>query len=145
MKAKIIVSIFFLLFASALRAAGTLPQGLWTVESVTVEKNTDGNLQTAVYNSAGDVENYIPCPQEWEINEKTIILTYSGGREKTVEYGIKGGLLIMEIAGAIQSYKYDVKGENLILAVSYEYVNNLPSGHTERIEEKRIITLRKNK
>ena len=146
MNAKMIISVCLLLSSIAVQAAGALPQGRWEVTQVTIEKNTGGNIQTTVYNTAADVQSYIPCPKEWEINEKNIVLHYLNGVEESVEYTFEGDRLII-LEDSMLPYWYSINGENLILTTTttYIYANNLPTGQTERIEEKWTITLKKQK
>ena len=147
MKTKIIISICLLLSSITIQATGVLPQGQWEVMQVTIEKNTDGNVQTAVYNTAADVKSHILCPQEWEINAETIVIRYPNGWEETsLSYIADDNQLIMQTAdGAIPPYQYNTNGGNLTLITTYNYVNNLPTGNTERISEKWIIILKKQK
>ena len=141
MKTKTIILICLLLTSIAAQAA--LPQGKWTVTQVTIEKNTDGDIQTTVYNTAAEVKSYILCPQKWEIDAQTIVQHYPGGWEETAGYTIKGNQLTIMAAGNAQLYQYSISGGNLILTATYDYVNNLPTGYTERINEKWTITLKK--
>ena len=123
-----------------------IPLGRWTVVQVAVEKNTGGNIETNVYNSAAELQGFfIPCIQEMEINEQTITVRYPNGREETVEYVVlDGNLLIVLILVGAQIYRYSVSGENLILIADYHYVNNnLQEKTTTRITENRIINLKK--
>ena len=123
--------------------AGMLPQGKWRIKTINVEKNTNGNLQTTVYAAASEVKSHILCPQEWEINEKNIVLRYPNGREDAAEYTLEGKQLTIIAAEKSLVYLYKTKGKNLILTATYTYVNNLPTGEVERIEEKWIIWLEK--
>lgn len=146
MNTKMIISVCLLLASIAVQATGMLPQGRWEVAQVTIEKNTDGNIQTTVYNTAADVQSYIPCPKEWEINKKNIVLHYLNGVEESVEYTFEGDRLII-LEDSMLPYWYSINGENLILTTTttYIYANNLPTGQTERIEEKWTIILKKQK
>jgi hypothetical protein len=125
------------------QAAGALPQGLWKVAQVTIEKNVDGNLQTTVYNTAEEVQSYIPCFREWEIKAQSIVIRYNDEWvETSPTYTIEGNRLsiVCELGG---SYGYELNGNTLTLTTVYHYVNNLPTGHTEQIEEKWTISLKK--
>ena len=119
-------------------------QGKWTVEKVTIEKNTDGKVQTTVYDSAAEVQSYIPCMKELVVNAQNITLRYPSGWEETAKYTLDGNQLKIMAATAMQSYQYSLNGASLILTVTYNYVNNLPTGQTKQIEEKWIINLVKN-
>ena len=146
MKTKMIISVCLLLASIAVvQAASVLPQGRWTIAQVTIEKNTDGNIQTTVYNTAADVKSYIPCPQELEINAQSVILRYPDGTEETTQYTLEDNQLTILIADAIQSCQYSIKDGNLTLTAKHNYVNNLPTGHKERIAEQWIISLKKQK
>ena len=143
MKTKTIILICLLLTSIATQAA--LPQGKWTVTQVTIEKNTDGNIQTTVYNTAAEMKSYYLCPQEWEINAQSIVLRYPSGREEiSPSYTIEGNRLMMMIEGALP-YQYSTSGGNLILTTTCEYINNLPTGYTEHISELWNIVLKKQK
>ena len=143
MKKHTLISLCFLLAVAA--QAGTLPQGRWTVTQVTVEKNTGGNIETTVYNSAAELQGFfIPCIQEMEINEQTITVRYPSGREETAVYTTEGDLLIIHIPVGADTYHYSTSGENLILTATYNYVNNnLKEKTSTPITEQRIITLKK--
>ena len=118
-------------------------QGKWSVEKVSIEKNTDGKVKKTVYKSAAEVKSYIPCPQEWEVKDsKTITLRYADGREEPAEYTMEGNQLKIMTATAMQLYQYSIKGKSLTLTTTHNYVNNLPTGHTERIEEKWTMVLK---
>jgi hypothetical protein len=146
MKRKMIILISLLLANITVQAAEALPQGRWKVEQVTIEKNTDGNIQTTVYNAADEVKSYISCPQEWEINEKSIVVRYPNGDEVLSLYVVDNGQLIMQTDdGVMPPYRYNINGKNITLTTTYSYVHNLPAGETERINEKWIVTLKKQK
>ena len=131
----------FLSVVFSVQATGTLPQGKWTIEKVTIEKNTDGNVKTTVYNTAAEVKSHIPCPQELEINAQSIVLRFTDEWEEIAEYSIEDVSNIYASTGWI--YRYDTKGENLILTATYNYVNNdLEAKRTESITEKWTITLK---
>ena len=142
LKTKIILSVCLLLASVAAQAVDGLLQGVWKVEQVTIEKNTDGKVQTTVYNMAAEVQNHIPCLQELEINAQTAVLRYPDGGEEPAEYTLGSDLTIYTVVG--QLYRYSIKDENLILTVAYNYVNNdLLAKQTENITEKWVITLKK--
>ena len=126
------------------QSTDALSQGLWKVAQVTIEKNTNGELETTVYNTAAEVQSHIPCPQELEINAQTIVLRYSEGWEEAAEYSLEDGRLTIYIAVGAQFYRYEIKGENLILTADYNYVNNdLRAKQSKNITEKRTISLKK--
>ena len=140
MKKQILIICFLL--AGVAAQAGALPQGLWTVKQVAIEKNTGGDIQNTVYNDAAEVQSFIPCIQEMKINEQTITVRYPNGREETAAYTLNGDLLIIYISIGAQTYRYSTNGENLILIADYRYVNNnLQEKTTTRITEQRTITL----
>lgn len=144
MKKQLFFSICCLLTGIAAQAA-TLPQGQWTVTQVTIEKNTGGDTQTTVYNTAADVQSFIPCMQEIEINGKSITLYFPNGRKETTTYTLEGDLLTINNITGAQVYRYSINGEDLILTATYNYVNNnLAEKKSVRITEQRIIIL-KNK
>ena len=136
MKTKIIILTCLLLASIVAQATGDFPQGLWKVKQVTVEKDTDGNIQTIVYDKVSDVKSFIPFPEAWEIDAQTIVLHYPAGEKEIVEYILENGRLTITAAGAIQTYGYGMNDEILILDT---IINNL---HAET-REKWIITLKK--
>ena len=142
MKIRVII-ITCLLAGVAVQAQNKLPQGKWAVEQVTIEKNTDGNLQTTVYNTAAEVKSYIPCPQEWEIGTENILLRYSDGSEESTALAFEGNKLKIAAAGALQLYNYSITGNTLTLTITHNYRYNNPEGQMERIEEKWTIILKK--
>ena len=133
MKTKIIISVFFLPFCFALRATATPAQERWTAERVIVEKNIDGVVEVSVYESEAEIRNHIPCPDESEINEKIRVLRYFDCMEQT-----EGDRLTVKRIGL-----YGANDGKFTLIIVCDHVNNPASGHTERIEEKRIITFKK--
>ncbi len=143
MKTKAIFLISLLLASIAAQAADTLPIGKWTVEKVTIEKTTDGNTQTTVYNTAAEVKSYIRCPQDWEISAQDITLSYANDVKEVAgyTYTVEGNQLTIQ-STRIQSYQYSIKGGTLILTAFYNYVNNLPTGQAEHITEHWTITLK---
>ena len=124
-------------------AQNKLPQGKWEVKQVTVEKNTDGKIDTAVYNAANEVKSYISCPQEWEIKGENIVLRYPNGVEETANYTLEGNTLKINAPAAVLQYRYNLSSNVLTMNAVYNYVNNQPTGQVERIEEKWIIVLKK--
>jgi len=147
---KIFPNIYRLLLAvccllpSAIFAQSTeaLPQGLWKVEQITIEKNTDGKLETTVYNTAAEVQGYIPCPKEWEIKDaKTIVLRYADGMETIIEYSLNGNRFTIAVLGAILQYEYSINEEKLTLVTTHSYAWSQSSGVIARIEEKWAIVL----
>ena len=137
------LSIGLLLLSTALQAINPLPQGKWKVSQVTIEKNTDGNTETTAYKEVEKIRSYFTPFKSWEINEKNIVINCLKDRKETANYAIEGNQLKVMTAFASQLYQYNVNGENLILTTTYNYVNNLPTGQTERIEEKWTINLKK--
>ena len=141
-----IISVCLLLASIAVQAAGALPQGRWEVAQVTIEKNSDGNIQTTVYNTAVDVKSRIFCPQEWEISAQGIVLHYPDGIKDIVENTLEDNqLTVYAFDGSMQLYQCSMSSENLILTATHDYVNMLPAGQIEKIVEKWVITLKKTK
>ena len=144
MNTKMIITVCLLLASIAVQAAGALPQGRWEVAQVTIEKNTDGNIQTTVYNSVSDVKSRISCPQEWEISAQNIVLRYPDGMENIVKNILEDNqLTVYTFDGSIQLYQCSINGGNFILTATYDYMNMLPAGQIEKITEKWVITLKK--
>ena len=144
---KVILGVVYLLLASVIAQANDgLPQGRWIAEQVTIEKDTDGNIQTTVYNSIEEIQTHIPYPQEMEINEKSIVLHYPEGWEESAGYSLKGDQLTIDIPAGAQTYKYDFKDNKLTLIATYQYVNNdLMAKKSANISEKRVIAFKFNK
>ena len=142
-----------------IRANDTIPHGKWEVTQFTIEKNTDGRVETvtqetnkniddrvmaATDNALRDMQSFIPCPQEWEIKDsKTIVLRFSDETEITTEYIIFNDTLSIRAFGAIMQYRYEVSDTNLTLTLAYKYKWNSPSRQVEQIEEKWVIILTK--
>jgi len=123
------------------QSAEALPQGLWKVAQITIEKNTDGKLETMVYNTVAELQSHLPCPQELEVNAQNIVLRYADGREAVPEYLPDSNQLTIITAGVVLQYRYSIAGENLTLISTYEYLYNRPAEQIERIEEKCTIIL----
>ena len=113
-------------------------QGIWTVEQITIEKNTNSRVDTTVYHSAAEVTGTILCPDEWEINQDSIVWRYFRGGEAIFAYTLDGDQLTLNTVGAIHPYQYSMSGGKLILTIRYN-VNNPPI----HMDEKWIITLSK--
>ena len=137
------ISVCLWLVGMSVQAAGSLPEGRWEVAEVTIEKDTDGDIKIAVYKTAAEVESYIPCLKGLEIKDlKMLVLHYPNGFEETCEYTLESNQLSIFAAAAVQSYNYNIRGEELILTTVYNYVNNRPAGYTENIGEKWTIILK---
>ena len=138
-----VIAVCLLLTAITAQAIDTLPQGLWLVEQVTIEKTANGDLQTTVYNSAGEIESSFPCPQEWEIDEQLIILRYAAGIEELTEYTLEDEQLTITAEGDMLQYRYSVNDNIITLVFEHDYAYNQPDGQEEPVNEKWIITLKK--
>jgi len=144
MKTKLFFSICLMLLAASITAQASIPQGIWTVTQITIEKNIDGIIQTSVYNTPAEVQSFIPSFNELEIiNEQSARVRYDGW-EETVEYLVDDNLLKIQASdGFMQPFQYSLSGNTLILNTTYNYINNLPTGRAEQIIENRTIVLRK--
>ena len=142
MKKQRLILACLLCVGMAVQAAGSLPQGKWTVTQVTVEKKTNGNLQTSVHNTAAQVTSILPCPQEWEIGTNSILLRYADGREETTQYTVDGNTFTIAATGAVQLYEYSLSGSTLTLTITQQYKYNTAVGQVDNIEEKWIISLK---
>jgi hypothetical protein len=142
---KIFLAFICLLTASMIAKANeALPQGIWEVEQITVDKSTDGKGDKKVYGRSVKVQSYISSPHKWEIKDsKTIVWYYEDGREETCSYAIEGDRLTIQAATAPYTYQYSIKEEKLTLRITHNYVNNLPSGRTEKINETWTLVLSK--
>ena len=151
------------------QADGKLPQGMWGVVEVTVDKKTEvaveqktdgtvarntngttvaGNVfntaiksERNVYKAADKVQSYFLSPKSWEvIDSETIVLRYQNGREETAKYTLEGNQLKIETPVAVQSYQCSMEGETMIISCTHNYSNNLPGRIAENIEEKWTVT-----
>ena len=140
MKVKVI-TLTCMLAGMAVQAQDKLLQGQWEVKQVTVEKNTDGKIDTTVYNTAAEMQAY-PLPVEWEIKDaQTIVWHYYNGTKQALDYslGVNNQLLIATTT--LQSYQYSINGNTMTLITTNNYKQNLHTGHTEHINEKWTIVL----
>ncbi|MCL2400825.1 MAG: hypothetical protein FWC91_13910 [Defluviitaleaceae bacterium] len=119
----------------------TIPQGIWKVTQITIERNTDGNIETVVHNSAAEVQSFIPSFNELEMDAQNIVLRYDSWEERA-QYNISGNQLIVLTSVARQIYEYSMRGENLVLTAVYNYLYNLPTGQTQQITENWTIVLK---
>ena len=134
----------FLLTSMVMQASDTIPVGTWVVVQTTIEKYTDGRSKSTVYNSANKVQSYVRCPLTWEVkDDTTLVLRYADETEETAKYKLEGDRLTVYAPDATQSYQCSMNGEKLTLRITHSYLNNLRTGHTERIEEKWSIDLQK--
>ena len=107
----------------------TLPQGIWKIEQIKVERFSDRNMQAAAadlqaasFNSVAAVRSHIPCPQEWNISEKSITLRYPNGTEEIIENTMTGNqLTVYPFDGTMQVYQCSVMDEKLMLTVTHQY------------------------
>jgi len=177
MKIFILSGLIFAIYASKSGAqtikSDTLPHGLWKVERVSIEKNTESYLQAstddsapivttnattkvttnAEYKSVAEVKSHISCPQELIISEKNIVLRYPNGVEATIEHSLEDQrLTILTYDGTMQAYQYRITDGNLIFTVTHHYNNMLPvrqgssitEQQVERVTENWAITLKKS-
>ena len=137
-----VVTAIYLLFTSmTLHANDTIsiPQGFWEVVQITVEKNIDGKIEKNVYDKVDEVKSNIKCPHTWLIvhTPQGILLRYDNGNEKSCYYDFDDNNLIISLDdGTKQSYKYELKGEELILTTVFE--------QSEKNKEQWIIILKKS-
>jgi len=118
--------------------------GKWSVSQIVVAKNTDGKVENAVLDSASQVNSYLPCPQVWEFKDsQTVVLHFSDGQEEATEYKIESDTLKVGFLGLMHHFRIDVSNQNLMLTVIYKYGWNRANGQVARIEENRIITLKR--
>ena len=143
----VLVCIFLInvpvIFAQTAQANNAIPYGTWEVSQIVMEKNTNGKVETKVYNKAAEMKERIPCPQAWEIKDSGIIvLRYSDNVEETTEYTIEDSVLTINSVGIVLKYMYTLNNETLTLTVTQKYMWNQPDGLVDDIEEKRTITLK---
>jgi len=131
----------------------SIPYGEWEVVQLTIEKNTDGKVETVVRDTENKVEkaetdrlsdepSYISCPQMWDFKDSTnVVLRFPNGSEETSSYRIEGEKFSIRFQGAIHQFGYVVNGNNLTLTLTLTYRWNQPSGHLADIEEKWTVIL----
>ena len=136
------VAAIYLLFTSmTLQTNNTIPipQVFWQVVQITVEKNIDGKIEKNIYDKVEDVKSNIKCPHTWLIIyvPRGILLRYADRSEKLYYYDFDDKNLIISLDdGTKQSYKYEVKDDELILTTVFE--------QNEKNNEQWIITLKKS-
>ena len=154
-------SSFPLFFASVTVLAGdTLPQGIWKVEEVTVERSDDGNrqtetnstanstgnkIQTTRYKSVAEVKNYVRFPAVLEVvDSHTMLMQYWGVEEKmTAEYTIAGNRITILEGPIGYTYLFRITEGNLVLTLEYEFPGKRTAGRTEILTEKWNFTMSK--
>lgn len=116
--------------------------GTWEVTRITVEKNIDGKIETAAYNTAAEVKSPVPCAQEWKISAQNIVLRFPNGIMDTVENRFDSGMLsVLAYDGTQRTYLCSMEDGKLVLIATHNYVNILSGGQAEKVVEKWIITL----
>jgi len=109
-------------------------------------RNNHSNTENRASNTAKSVQSYIRCSHILEVRDsETMVLHYPDGTEEIAKYTFDGHLLLVDVAVAMLTYQCSIGKENLTLRITHNYVNNLPTGRTERIEEKWTIDLIINK
>lgn len=143
---SLIIGVCLLLTGLAAQASDKLPQGRWVVKQVSIEITTNGRAATTTHSATAKVTNHIPCPQELEISEKSVVLRYSDGCEDDAGYTLEGDQLTIHVVAGKQTYKCDVNDDTLTLTATYHYVNNdLKAKKSEQISEKRVIVFKNDK
>ena len=142
MKVRILI-IACIVAGVGVQAQETLPQGRWTVKQVTVEKSTDENVQTVVYNTAAEMQVY-PLPVEWEIKDaQTIVWHFYNGTKQVLNYSLEGENKLWLFTTTRQAYQYSVSGNTMTVITINDYKQSLHTGHTEYINEKWTIVLQR--
>ena len=135
-------------------------QGSWDVVQLTIEKNSDGKVETVVVdaskkntdgkaetvaeNTLRDVQSFLPCPQTWEFREsENVVLRFPDGSEETTSYSVEDERFTIRFLGAIHQFRYVVDSNNLSLTITHTYQMNQPSGQLGAIKEKWMIVLEK--
>jgi len=143
MKTKTIILTGLLLLAG-LTAQAALPQGTWTVTQVTVERNTDGNIETTVYNSAAEVQSPHSKLQELVVSAQGIVLRHLCGWEETISsYTADGNYLTMASELYNEPIRYELGEGTLTLFTIHSHLYNLPMGQVQQIIENRETTFKK--
>ena len=108
--------------------------------------NTNNRNDNSARRTASSVQSYVRCPHSWEVKDSTtIVLHYPDGTEKTGKYTIEGDHLLIDIEVAMLIFQYSISDEKMTFRIRHDYVNNLPTDRSEKIEEKWAIDLIKNK
>ena len=142
---KVLVVVLLLLCGFAVQAQNKLPQGKWEVKQITVEKNTNGNPQTTVYNAVTEVKNDIRFPQMMEVkNGENMVLCYPDSIENiTTEYTLENNQLTIKGIGTALQYQYSIDGGLLTLTSTCSYTSNAMEGNRKNIVETWVFTLKK--
>jgi len=136
MKTKTAILLILLFACKTLIASDKLQPGVWEVAQITIDKNTDGRRGRKTHKKAAEVQSYVRCPQKWEVTESdTIVQYYDGGTAEKAVYTLEDNQLAVFTDVGFQTYRYELNEEKMTLTITHYYVNNLPSGHTENIEE----------
>ena len=145
MTTKLMISVSLLLASIVAQAVGTLPQGRWKVTQIAYENNTDGNIETVVYDAVANMNSYIHFPQELEINDlQRVVLHYPNSLEDaTGEYTLEDGQLLIKGTGIMQRYQYTLNDDMLSLTIVQRYEKNLPTGGVEQVVETWTMNLKK--
>ena len=126
------------------QANDTIPKGTWDVVQVSVEKNTDGKTEKKSYKTVPEIKSHIPCPQVWIVSDENIILRYSSGIEDITENKLEEGqLTVYAYDGCLFLYQCNISDGNLVLTVTYDYINILPARQIQKITENRVMTLKR--
>jgi len=140
-KALILSCLF--LTSILIRANDTIPHGKWEVSQVTIEKNTDGKVETTVHDTLRAGQSFIPCPQIWEFRDSVnVVLHFPDGNKEVTNYVVDGNQITIGFLGALQKYGYAVEDHKLTLTVTHSYQWNQPSGNLAVIEEKWTVILK---
>ncbi len=147
MKKTTIILVCLLLAIITVQAGNTLPLGQWEVVQITLEKNTDGRVETTTYNKTDEVNSYIRFPQAVETGEsQRIVLHYPGKVESTVAgYTLEDDLLTIRSVGVVLQYQCHISNEILTLILVRHYSNNISEKELEHVTEKWVITLKQQK
>jgi hypothetical protein len=128
-----------------LYANDSIPHGTWEVTQVSLEKNTDGKVDTAMYKTIADVKDYIRFPQVIEVKESaTMVLSYFDSEEKrTAVYTLDGDRLTI-IVGVVGYYcRFGIVEGNLVLTIENTVASRNAAGQIAYHTEKQVFTLKK--
>lgn len=142
MKTKLFFSICLMLLAASITAQASIPQGIWTVTQITIEKNIDGIIQTSVYNTPVEGHRFIPFLKGLEVNVEDMVLHYDGWEEISPSYTVSGNYLTLMSEMFQHPIPYSLSGGVLTLLTTHNYIYNTAAGQVKQITENRTINLK---
>ena len=137
---------FCLLLTATMAVQAQTLQGKWTVEKVTIEKNTDGKMDSTVYPSVEAVKDYTTFPQVLDVKDaKTLLMRYADATEEMeADYTLEDGVLRITYNVLGFSYLYSLNADTLVLtSYPFVFVEKTQAGEKKMVTAKWIFTLKK--